>query len=78
MRSQLFGLVITVSLGALFFRDFLKEYYILEKNLTEEEMQEELNKRNAVFRDLGDRYYEPIYDSDEEDELPDSNEGGDE
>lgn len=48
-----------------FYDDFLKEYYIEEKGLNEEEMELELAKRYMVFKDLGDRYHEPIYDEDD-------------
>jgi len=49
-----------------FYDNFLEEYFRDEKGLAPEQVEIEKKKRNNVFKDLGERYYEPIYDSEKE------------
>jgi hypothetical protein len=57
-----------------YYDEFLEDYFTNEKKLSKKEVEIEKKKRNNVFRDLGEKYYEPIYDSDKE-EYKDQEDG---
>jgi len=44
-----------------FYDEMLVDFY-KQKGFSDEKIQEERNKRNAVFRDLTDVYKEPLYE----------------